>query len=214
MAEVPSVRYHLEDYQALGISGVSIGSNDLTQLMLGVNRDNEALAELFDERDPAVLGAMHNIISTCRRLGLTSSICGQAPSVYADLCETLVNWGITSISVNPDTLELTRRLIAAAEQRVLLRRGTGGRGDGGTGGRRDLGMRGYWDTGLGERIATGFFNFESRIRHLQSSILVPQVPKSPRPQVPPSSHPHPPSWKRQPPLRHCDVLIKLISGIL
>lgn len=122
MAEVPSILFHLDDYCTAGISGVSIGSNDLTQLMLGVDRDSEALAVLFDERDPAVLGAIHDIIQTCRRLGLTSSICGQAPSEYPDLCEQLVRWGITSISVNPDALAYTRRLIAAAEQRVLLER--------------------------------------------------------------------------------------------
>ena len=88
MAEVPSILYHLADYQAAGITGVSIGSNDLTQLMLGVDRDSEMLAALFNERDAAVLGAIHDIICACRRLGLTSSICGQAPSVYPDLCET------------------------------------------------------------------------------------------------------------------------------
>ncbi len=128
MAEVPSIIYRLRDYREIGVSGVSIGSNDLTQLMLGVDRDNEALAELFDERDPAVLRAMHDIISGCRALGLTSSICGQAPSVYPDLCDTLVTWGITSISVNPDALERTRRYIAMAEQRMLLAKHFGGTG--------------------------------------------------------------------------------------
>jgi pyruvate,water dikinase len=120
MAEVPSIVYHLEAYAALGITGVSIGSNDLTQLMLGVDRDSEILAPLFDERDPAVLGAMRDIVEQARVLGLTSSICGQAPSVYPELTDQLVRWGITSISVNPDVLERERRLIAQAEQRILL----------------------------------------------------------------------------------------------
>ncbi|HEX2949665.1 MAG TPA: phosphoenolpyruvate synthase [Armatimonadota bacterium] len=120
MAEVPSILYHLPDYQAAGITGVSIGSNDLTQLMLGIDRDSDILAPLFDERDTAVLGAIHDIICRCQQLGITSSICGQAPSVYPQLCEQLVQWGITSISVNPDALEHTRQLIAAAEQRILL----------------------------------------------------------------------------------------------
>ncbi|MHB9134351.1 MAG: phosphoenolpyruvate synthase [Armatimonadota bacterium] len=120
MAEVPSVIYHLDDYAALGVVGISIGSNDLTQLMLGVDRDSEILAPLFNEMDKAVLGAMRDIITTCRRLGLTSSICGQAPSVYPELCDHLVRWGITSISVNPDVLTRTRRYIAQAEWRVLL----------------------------------------------------------------------------------------------
>jgi pyruvate,water dikinase len=120
MAEVPSVIYRLPDYVREGVTGVSIGSNDLTQLMLGVDRDSQTLAPLFDERDPAVLGAIRDIIQTCRKLGVTCSICGQAPSVYPELAEKLVAWGIDSISVNPDVIDRTRRIIAAAEQRLLL----------------------------------------------------------------------------------------------
>ncbi|MGA2367927.1 MAG: phosphoenolpyruvate synthase [Dehalococcoidia bacterium] len=78
MAEVPSVVYWLEDYVKAGISGVSIGSNDLTQLVLGVDRDSEVCAPLYDERDKAVLDAIRQIIGTCRRMGITCSICGQA----------------------------------------------------------------------------------------------------------------------------------------
>jgi pyruvate, water dikinase len=120
MAEVPSVLYRLPDYVQEGVSGVSIGSNDLTQLILGVDRDSRTLAPLFNERDPAVLGAIREIISTCRKLAVPCSICGQGPSVYPELTERLVEWGIHSISVNPDVIDRTRRLIAAAEQRVLL----------------------------------------------------------------------------------------------
>jgi pyruvate,water dikinase len=120
MAEVPSVIYRLEEYVKEGVTGVSIGSNDLTQLMLGVDRDSQALSSLFDERDPAVLGAIRDIIQACRRLGVTCSICGQAPSVYPELTEKLVAWGIDSISVNPDVIDRTRRIIAAAERRLLL----------------------------------------------------------------------------------------------
>jgi len=120
MAEVPSIIYRLPDYVKEGVTGVSIGSNDLTQLMLGVDRDSPVLAPLFDERDPAVMAAIHDIIATCKRLGLTCSICGQAPSVYPELAEKLVEWGIDSISVNPDAIGRTRRILAAAEQRVLL----------------------------------------------------------------------------------------------
>lgn len=122
MAEVPSVIFRLKDYAALGITGVSIGSNDLTQLMLGVDRDSTKVAPLFDERDKAVLEAIRLIIEGCRSLGLTCSICGQAPSVYPELTEKLVEWGITSISVNPDVVERTRRIIASAEQQLLLER--------------------------------------------------------------------------------------------
>jgi pyruvate,water dikinase len=120
MAEVPSVLYWLPQYVEEGVTGVSIGSNDLTQLMLGVDRDSKVLASIFDERDPAVMGAIRDIIGSCRELGITCSICGQAPSVYPELTEKLVEWGIDSISVNPDALERTRRLIAGAEQRLLL----------------------------------------------------------------------------------------------
>jgi pyruvate,water dikinase len=117
---VPSILYRLPEYVAEGVTGVSIGSNDLTQLMLGVDRDSGTLSSLFDERDPAVLGAIRDIIRSCRENGVTCSICGQAPSVYPEITEKLVAWGITSISVNPDVLSKTRRIIAAAEQRLLL----------------------------------------------------------------------------------------------
>lgn len=120
MAEVPSVVYWLPEYAKLGITGVSIGSNDLTQLMLGVDRDSAVLAPLFDERDPAVLDAIRRIITTCRELGISSSICGQAPSVHPDYVDRLVAWGIDSISVNPDVIERSRHNVAAAEQRLLL----------------------------------------------------------------------------------------------
>lgn len=121
MAEVPSILYRLPEYVREGVGGVSIGSNDLTQLMLGVDRDSDVLAPLFNEQDPAVLGAIRDIILACRRLGITCSICGQAPSVYPQLTEKLVEWGIDSVSVNPDVIATTRRVLAAAEQRLLLR---------------------------------------------------------------------------------------------
>jgi pyruvate,water dikinase len=120
MAEVPSVVFWLAEYVRAGVTGVSIGSNDLTQLMLGVDRDSEAVAPLFDERDGAVLDAIRSIITGCHRLGVTCSICGQAPSVHPELAEQLVRWGIDSISVNPDVIDDARRNIAVAEQRILL----------------------------------------------------------------------------------------------
>jgi len=122
MAEVPSVVYWLEAYAQMGIVGVSIGSNDLTQLMLGVDRDSDVLAPLFDERDRAVTEAIHTIIEQCHRLGLRSSICGQAPSVYPEYAEMLVRFGIDSVSVNPDVIDQTRYNLAAAEQRIMLER--------------------------------------------------------------------------------------------
>ncbi|HTN80554.1 MAG TPA: putative PEP-binding protein, partial [Acidimicrobiales bacterium] len=120
MAEVPSVVHWLPDYAALGIDGVSIGSNDLTQLVLGVDRDSELCAELFDESDGAVLAAIEQIIRTSRDLGLTSSLCGQAPSNRPEFAEALVRFGIDSVSVLPDAVVRTRRALARAEQRMLL----------------------------------------------------------------------------------------------
>lgn len=125
MAEVPSVVTWLAEYVRLGVTGVSIGSNDLTQLVLGVDRDNEQLAEIYDERDPAVLEAIRAIIARCRELGISCSICGQAPSVYPDYAEMLVRYGIDSVSVTPDALERTRRNIARAEQRIILEAAAG-----------------------------------------------------------------------------------------
>jgi pyruvate,water dikinase len=120
MAEVPSVLFNLEDYAALGVTGISIGSNDLTQLLLGADRDNEVLAETFDERDPAVTAYLSQLIPRARALGLRTSICGQAPSVHPEYAELLVRAGIDAISVSVDVLDRTRALVAAAEQRVLL----------------------------------------------------------------------------------------------
>lgn len=122
MVEVPSTVVLIEQFCQEGIDGVSIGSNDLTQLMLGIDRDNATLAKGFDERNEAVLRAIKHVVETCNKYKVTCSLCGQAPSVYPDFAEKLVEFGITSISVNPDAIERTRKIVASAEQKVILRR--------------------------------------------------------------------------------------------
>ena len=119
MAEVPSTVLLIDEFLEY-VDGVSIGSNDLTQLILGVDRDNENLSELFDERDPAVLKGLKLIIDACNKKKKTVSICGQAPSVYEEVVIFLVKNGVTSVSVNPDTIETTREMIAKTERKLIL----------------------------------------------------------------------------------------------
>jgi len=120
MAEIPSNIILADEFCKAGADGFSIGSNDLTMLILGADRDNEVLAPLFDERNLAVKRAIKELIATAHKYNKTVSICGQAPSVYADFAEFLVKSGIDSISVNPDVIVHTRRMVAQVEQRVCL----------------------------------------------------------------------------------------------
>ncbi len=115
MVEVPSTALILDKFLDVGVDGVSIGSNDLTQLILGVDRDNAKFAEIFDERNDAVMLALERIITTASKRGVTTSICGQAPSFYPDLTAKLVDWGITSVSVSPDMVVKTRDIIGDIE---------------------------------------------------------------------------------------------------
>ncbi|HMS87799.1 MAG TPA: phosphoenolpyruvate synthase [Acidimicrobiales bacterium] len=120
MAEVPSVVHWLPQYAQLGIHGVSIGSNDLTQLMLGVDRDSDICSELFDTMDEAVLDAIDHIVERASAAGLHTSLCGQAASNDPKLVEHLVRKGIASVSVDPTVAELTRRTVSRAEHRIIL----------------------------------------------------------------------------------------------
>lgn len=119
MVEIPSNVILLEDFIKVGIDGVSIGSNDLTMLILGIDRDNSEVAPIFNEQDPAVMWALEKVIKTCHKYKITSSICGQAVSTYPDLVEKLVEWGITSISVNPDAIDQVREVVYETEKRWL-----------------------------------------------------------------------------------------------
>ncbi|WP_250122101.1 putative PEP-binding protein [Chroococcidiopsis sp. CCMEE 29] len=120
MAEVPSILFLLPQYVKAGVQGISIGTNDLTQLLLGVDRDQGELAAAFDERHPVVTQAIAQIIQLARQANIPCSICGQAPALYPELIDSLVRWGITSISVEPEAVERTYVAIARAEQRLLL----------------------------------------------------------------------------------------------
>jgi len=122
MVEIPANVILLEEFIKVGIDGVSIGSNDLTMLILGVDRDNADLARQFNELDPAVLWALEKTIKVCQKAKITVSICGQAPSIYFDLVEKLVSWGITSLSVNPDAIERTREIVYEAEKRLARKK--------------------------------------------------------------------------------------------
>ncbi len=123
MAEVPSVVFEAEEFAQM-VDGFSIGSNDLTQLVMGADRDSGILNNMgyFDERNEAVKRAISILIKAAHKYGKTISICGQGPSQYPEFAEFLVEEGIDSISVNPDTVAYTRRLVASVEQKIMLRK--------------------------------------------------------------------------------------------
>ncbi len=115
MVEIPSNVILLEEFINVGIDGVSIGSNDLAMLALGVDRDNEKIVKNYNELDPAVMWLLEKIVKTCAKNKITCSICGQAPSNYPELTQQLVNWGITSVSIAPDVIDKTRNIVFMAE---------------------------------------------------------------------------------------------------
>ncbi len=93
----------------------------MTILLLGLDRDNAKVSSEFNELDPAVLEAIRHVIIECKKRRLYSGICGQAPSVYPELTEKLVEWGISSISVSPDAIETTREIVYEAESKLLAK---------------------------------------------------------------------------------------------
>jgi pyruvate,water dikinase len=112
MCEVPSNAVLADEFLEY-FDGFSIGSNDLTQLTLGLDRDSGLVAAGFDERDPAVKAMLSRAIAACRRHGKYVGICGQGPSDHVDFARWLVEQGIESISLNPDSVVETWRKLAA-----------------------------------------------------------------------------------------------------
>jgi pyruvate,water dikinase len=124
MAEIPA-NIILADQFNQYIDGYSIGSNDLTMLLLGLDRNNDTVASLFDERNLTVKRAIAHLITAAHKDGKTVSICGQAPSQYPEFTEFLIQQGIDYVSVNPDMVKTTKHNVAHFEQRVLLDKATG-----------------------------------------------------------------------------------------
>ncbi|MEM2989574.1 MAG: phosphoenolpyruvate synthase [Halobacteria archaeon] len=120
MVEVPSTVLLIDKFIEAGIDGVSFGTNDLTMLILGIDRDDAAVQEIYDERNLAVKRAISHVIRICRKHGVTTSVCGQAPSNYPEIVEFLIREGATSISVNPDKVIETRNLVASLERKIML----------------------------------------------------------------------------------------------
>ena len=119
MVEIPSNVILLEKFIETGIDGISIGSNDLTMLIMGTDRDNSEVASEFNEMDSSTLWAFERVIKTAHKYGITSSMCGQAVSTYPELVRKLVEWGVTSVSVSPDAIETTRKLLSQTEKEIL-----------------------------------------------------------------------------------------------
>jgi len=117
MCELPSNVIGAEAF-AERFDGFSIGSNDLTQLTLGLDRDSALVAELFDERHATVKAMIRMAIQTAKRCGRKIGICGQAPSDYPEFARFLVEEGIDSISLNPDAIVRTRLSVAKLEQEI------------------------------------------------------------------------------------------------
>ncbi|MBP0001225.1 MAG: hypothetical protein J7641_19915 [Cyanobacteria bacterium SID2] len=120
MAEIPSVLFLLDEYVKAGVSGIVIGTNDLTQLLLGVDRDDRTFAEDFDLTHPAVLDAISQFAKTARRLKIPCSVCVDTVTVNPDLLDRFVHYGVTGIVVRPDTVYDSHQAIERAERRLII----------------------------------------------------------------------------------------------
>ena len=120
MAEVPSVIYLLSEYIKAGVEGIAIGSNDLTQLLLGVDREKDEFREEYNERHPALRSALKDLITKANEEGIPCSVCGQGVVLYPELVSDLVRWGVSTISVEESGVEETYRAIARSEKQLLL----------------------------------------------------------------------------------------------
>ncbi len=118
MVEIPVNVILIDEFIKVGIDGVSVGSNDLTMLITGTDRDNAEVSSAFNERSAAVLWSLRRVIKHCKKAGVTTSICGQAPSTYPELVKKLVKYGITSMSINPDAVNGVRKTIMEAEKEI------------------------------------------------------------------------------------------------
>jgi pyruvate,water dikinase len=122
MCEIPSNVIMADEFAEV-FDGFSIGSNDLTQLVLGLDRDSEKVSHIFDERDPAVKKMVQLLIERAKKNGRKIGICGQAPSDYPEFAEFLVRCGIDSISLNPDTvIKATDRILQVEKEMGISRR--------------------------------------------------------------------------------------------
>jgi pyruvate,water dikinase len=124
MCEIPSNVISAAAFAEI-FDGFSIGSNDLTQLTLGVDRDSAIVAHVFDERDPAVMDSIASAIKSAKAAGRKIGICGQAPSDYPEFAQFLVRSGINSISLNPDAVMKTTMKILEMEHQLASSAGTG-----------------------------------------------------------------------------------------
>lgn len=119
MVEIPANVILLDEFLEVGVDGVSIGTNDLTMLLLGTDRDNSEVAPEFDERDESVYWALEKVIKTCHKHGVTASICGQSVSTYHEILEKVVKEGVTSVSVSPDAVNDVRKKIQEIEKKII-----------------------------------------------------------------------------------------------